>query len=127
MNKKLIMLTAVLAAAMMFSSCGKAKKDADTAEPSKSQADTNETTQNNEEKADGESGGSADENKSTEPTDKAQQDGEAKNDSGADSGIGMSADEFADLVDKFNNTQDEQEKEQAREKIQAILEKAEQQ
>ena len=39
----------------------------------------------------------------------------------------MSADEFEDLVDKFNNTQDEQEKEAAREKIQAILEKAEQQ
>lgn len=121
MNKKLIMLTAVLAATMMFSSCGKAKKDADSSEPSQSQADSGENTQTAEPKNDAEGGATTDENKAADSSDKAQQDG------GTESGVGMSADEFADLVDKFNNTQDEQEKEAAREKIQAILEKAEQQ
>ena len=121
MNKKLIMLTAVLAAAMMFSSCGKAKKDADSSEPSQSQSDINKNTQTDEQKNDADGGAKTDENKAADSSDKAQQDG------GAQSGVGMSADEFEDLVDKFNNTQDEQEKEAAREKIQAILEKAEQQ
>lgn len=117
MNKKLIMLTAVLAAAMMFSSCGKAKKDADSSEPSQSQSDINKNTQTDEQKNNADGGAKTDENKAADSSDKAQQ----------DSGVGMSADEFEDLVDKFNNTQDEQEKEAAREKIQAILEKAEQQ
>lgn len=121
MNKKLIMLTAVLAAAMMFSSCNKAKKDADSSEPSQSQSDINKNTQTDEQKSDADGGAKPDENKAADSSDKAQQD------SGAESGVGMSADEFEDLVDKFNNTQDEQEKEAAREKIQAILEKAEQQ
>lgn len=116
MNKKLIMLTAVLAAAMMFSSCGKAKKDADSSEPNQSQSDINKNTQTDEQKNDADGGAKTDENKAADSSDKAQQDG-----------VGMSADEFEDLVDKFNNTQDEQEKEAAREKIQAILEKAEQQ
>ena len=121
MNKKLIMLTAVLAAAMMFSSCGKTKKDADSSNPSQSQSDINKNTQTDEQKNDADGGAKTDENKAADSSDKAQQDG------GAQSGVGMSADEFEDLVDKFNNTQDEQEKEAAREKIQAILEKAEQQ
>ena len=121
MNKKLIMLTAVLAAAMMFSSCGKAKKDADSSDPSQSQSDINKNTQTDEQKNDADGGAKTDENKAADSSDKAQQD------SSAQSGVGMSADEFEDLVDKYNNTQDEQEKEAAREKIQAILEKAEQQ
>lgn len=126
MNKKLIMLTAVLASAMMFSSCGKSKKDDATAEPSQSQSDVNTNTQSGTGDSEDNSK-NADEKKADNSADSSSQGNKAQNGSDADSGVGMSSDEFADLVDKFNNTQDEQEKEAAREKIQAILEKAEQQ
>lgn len=126
MNKKLIIITAVLAAAMMFSACGKGKKDDGQTEQTQTQAQTDENAKNDAENKDA----SKDENKENTENKSAQNDNGTSggNDAAADdNGVGMTADEFENLVDTFNNTQDEAEKEQTRKKIQAILEKAEQQ
>ena len=124
MNKKTIMLTAVLAAVMMFSSCGKDKTNDEITQPSQSQSQTNETTQDGES---AKTNGTKDSDNSSSSSKQSENNATTDDKNTADDGVGVSAEEFEDLVDTFNNTQNEEEKEQARKKIQSILEKAEQQ
>ena len=118
MKKIIFAVGALLIASMMFTSCG--KKDEAPKEPV-SQSQENTKADNNTQKSEGEATPETEDKKDNENTDNEQKSGGITNDKGEP----VTSEDFENLVDTFNNTDDEEKKEEARKQIEAILKQAE--
>ena len=135
MKKFIFAIAALLAVAMMFTACGKKDevKDEAVTQTQQVEEDTNNTAEEKEEIAEQEVSEEKEESKSEEKVEEKAEKAETKEEKQEEStsqitneaGEPVTSEDFENLVDTFNNTDDEEAKEEARKQLEAILKQAE--
>ena len=139
MKKFIFAVAALLAVAMMFTACGKKDdvKDEAVTQTQQVEEDTQNTDAEQEEAPAQETAEEKEEPKAEEKVEKQEAKSEEKSEAPAEKqeepasqitneeGEPVTSEEFEDLVETFNNTDDEEAKEEARKQLEAILKQAE--
>ena len=137
MKKFIFAIAAILAVTMMFSACG--KKDEQPSEPVSQTQDTatdekvtnesmeenKEETPDKEEKKETEKAPEKEADKEPVKEEKAEEPKEESAPITNEDGEPVTSEDFENLVDTFNNADDEQAKEEARKQLESILKQAE--
>ena len=137
MKKFIFAIAAILAVTMMFSACG--KKDEQPSEPISQTQDTatdekvtnesmeenKEETPDKEEKKETEKAPEKEADKEPVKEEKAEEPKEESAPITNEDGEPVTSEDFENLVDTFNNADDEEAKEEARKQLEAILKQAE--